>query len=435
MKATYYHALQVNKEACRGCMHCIRSCPTEAIRIRDGKAFIYEERCIDCGECFVNCPVGAVYVEQDDFKQIQSFTYKVALLPAVFVGQCPEDISTQAIYDALKGVGFTHVFEIEQMADFAYEKQHQYVREHQEDKPLISTFCPAIVRLIQVRFPGLTPNLILQKPPLDMSAFYCKEELMKQGAKEEEIGLFYITPCAAKIAAVKTPEGEDKSIITGVINMNYLYNLVIKKIKADKRKDTETDITQTNCFSSQGVLWSLTNGEERMAEGRALAIDGVHLVGQFLEKVEDDELSDVDFLELRACDQGCAGGILVVGNRFLTVERLKKRSKLIESYEATGESYVLKLPEDTKAKMEANLSVEKIKPRSIIKLDENMVVAMQKMEQIHVLQKQLPNVDCGMCGAPSCQAFAEDIVKENVPLSDCVFLDKGVASIHKIWKK
>ena len=49
--AEFYHSVTLNEEKCVGCTNCIKRCPTEAIRVRGGKAVIASERCIDCGEC------------------------------------------------------------------------------------------------------------------------------------------------------------------------------------------------------------------------------------------------------------------------------------------------------------------------------------------------------------------------------------------------
>ena len=63
-----YHAITVDKDKCTGCTHCMKSCPTEAIRIRGGVAKINADRCVDCGNCLRACPVDAFYVEQDSLE-------------------------------------------------------------------------------------------------------------------------------------------------------------------------------------------------------------------------------------------------------------------------------------------------------------------------------------------------------------------------------
>ena len=234
-KNTFYHALQIDEDKCIGCSHCMKICPTEAIRLRNGKAQIYENRCIDCGKCYKVCFAKAIYLKQDDFDSIFDYKCRVALVPAVFLGQFSNDIRPSRIYAVLKELGFHYVFEIESAVSIYAYLKNQYARDHSDDYPLISAFCPAIVRLIQVKFPSLVNNIIPVKPPVDITAMYARKLLEEQGCNSDDIGLFYITPCAAKIAAVKSPVGEDRSIINGVINMDVLYNRVYKKIKEQGR--------------------------------------------------------------------------------------------------------------------------------------------------------------------------------------------------------
>ncbi|MEG2665927.1 MAG: 4Fe-4S binding protein, partial [Bacteroidales bacterium] len=150
----FYHALHIDTLRCIGCSHCMRSCVTEAIRISNGKAKLYPNRCIDCGHCYIVCPMTAIDVAQDDFNTIFQYDYRVVLLPAVFMAQFSDqlkrDISPSEIRESLMSLGFTHVFEIEQVVDLLAEEQIAYVKEHADIKPLISTFCPAVVRLYGV---------------------------------------------------------------------------------------------------------------------------------------------------------------------------------------------------------------------------------------------------------------------------------------------
>lgn len=445
-KEHFHHALKIVKEACIGCFHCMNICPTEAIRVRDGKAELLEHRCIDCGYCFRVCPVNAIIVEQDDFNKIFEYPLRVALLPAVMIGQFPEDISINQIYSEIMQLGFTHVYEVEHGVDILSEAQNKYAADNQHLKPLISSFCPAIVRLIQVKFPALVDNLVHLKAPLDISAMYFKKQLIDQGYASEDIGIFYVTPCAAKIAAVKSPVGDNQSVITGVINLDFLFNKVYTRIK--QAKSPTCAVPEKRSLSSMNILWSLTNGEVENAEGRCLAVDEIHNVIEFLEKLETEEMKDIDFLELRACDESCAGGVLTTANRFFIVERLKKRAKLADN--SLQNETVSSNPYDIKrykSYLNRKIRLNKVNPRSMLKLDENMAEALRKMKRVQEIQKCLPDVDCGVCGSPNCKSFAEDIVQGHALINQCVFVqrifeNKGIlaaeeslAIMKKVWGK
>jgi len=418
----FFHALQINEENCEGCSHCMRVCPTEAIRVRNGKAKINEARCIDCGHCFIACPHKAVFVKQDDFEEIFKYPCRVALIPAVFLGQFKNDISVSRIYAILNEIGFQHVIETEITAPIYTEAKNKLEREG-DTKPLISTFCPAIVRLIQVKFPGLVENLIPLRAPLDLTALYIRRKLEKDGWRPEDIGVFYVTPCAAKIAAVKSPVGEEKSTVDGVINMDSLYNRVYKKIKEQGHdyKEVKLPIAQ---LTSDSILISLTNGERRLSMAEhSLSIDGMDNAIEFLEKVESEEIEGVDFLELRACDQSCPGGILTYNNRFLTCERMFARARYVAGKERRGEMTRAKEVEEEHDYLLDNIEVGEIEARSI-SLDNDISKALAKLVKINRLKKMLPQVDCGMCGAPSCDALAEDIICNGAKATKCVFIQQ-----------
>jgi Fe-S-cluster-containing hydrogenase component 2 len=390
-------------------------CPTQAIRVRKGKAKIIANRCVDCGECYKACPVSAIVVEQDDLAMIFNFPVRVILIPSVLIGQFPRKIMTSSIYNALKEIGFTHIYEVENSVDLVLEASRQYMHEHKE-RPMISSYCPAILRLIQVKYPSLVGNIMKVNPPIDVSAMYYREKLKKSGIPEDQIGLFYATPCAAKIAAVKSPVGETESAVTGVININFLYNRILKYLQ---RKYTETTPPETdNLLSSRGILWSLTRGEVIHSNGRALAIDGIKNVNEFLENIENEKLDQIDFLELRACDESCAGGILISGNRFLTVERLKNRA---EEFKAREDDKEIKLTEGFLSISEHGFLGD-IEPRPMGTLDENFSTALKKMERQRRLMCFLPGFDCGGCGAPDCETLSEDIVLGTAQISHCVFM-------------
>ena len=55
MADLFQHSVSLDAQKCIGCTSCLRQCPTEAIRIRDGRAVIRTEFCIDCGRCVRVC--------------------------------------------------------------------------------------------------------------------------------------------------------------------------------------------------------------------------------------------------------------------------------------------------------------------------------------------------------------------------------------------
>lgn len=410
LSTQYDRALKILKEICIGCSHCIKVCPTEALRVTGGKAMIHADWCIDCGECYRVCPSRAIGVKDDDFKEIFDYKERVLLVPSVFFAQFDESIPRRVIYDIIGELGFTEVCRVEQSVDTLIDEINDYVKE--AEKPVISSFCPAIIRLIQVRFPSLVDNIMKLLPPIEITAQYYKKKFQYQGLSEKDFGIFYLTPCIGKIAAVKTPVGGYESPINGVINMDFFFN---KVYLAYKQKMPITSSVRINgAISSKGALFPTTGGESVHIEGNSVAVDGMVNVIEFLEKLEDEEIKNLDFIEIRACDESCAGGILSYRNRFLTAKNLREYSaRMPDSHH---------LVHDYKYHCSAVIHMEKIEPRSMVKYDKDLKKAIEKMERARELKELLPSIDCAACGAPSCEALAEDIVRGDAEVTSCIFL-------------
>jgi len=89
----YYHALQIIPDNCTGCTACVRVCPTEAIRVRNGKVKIDPNRCVDCGNCINTCRFHAILPKSDGLEIIKNYKYTVAILSSSYAGQFTEDIA------------------------------------------------------------------------------------------------------------------------------------------------------------------------------------------------------------------------------------------------------------------------------------------------------------------------------------------------------
>lgn len=407
-----YHAIKVDKEKCFGCTHCMKACPTQAIRVKQGKAQITSERCVDCGNCLRVCPAKAFYVEQDDLNKIKEYKNRIVIFPSVMVGQFPEKYSDDQIYSAILKLGFTHIYEVEQPIQVLIESIKDLYN-NENKKPLISSFCPAIVKLIRIKYPSLAQNIVNLKVPHDLVSSFIIRKLKNEGLEWSETGIFYVSPCSAKFGAVKKQMNSENPLVHGIINMKDFYNLVMQQIGPSRKAETKNF---REYLANEGILWSLTRGEARLFKSNAMAIDGIHNVIKFLEKIENEELPGLKYLDFKSCDQGCAGGILLTGNRFLTVERLKKRAMRYPKSEN------LKIKGIDLTSLKQSLVSEPFVPNYVFALDADRKTAIEKLDKKHKIRALLPSVDCGGCGAPNCSALAEDIVQGKAKFTDCVFI-------------
>ena len=319
----YLHAITVDEDICIGCSHCVKVCPTEALRVWSGKAIIDDTKCVDCGDCYRVCPVKAIFVKESDLDLRSNDHWNVALLPAAFWGQFTKDISREKIIDAIYSAGFQQFFDVEQSVEPLSKEIEEYLKEANGHNK-ISSFCPAVVRLIQTRFPELISSIVHLKSPVEITAKHVAEKL-KIEKPEANVSVYYVTPCAAKAATLHNSK-DNETYIDASINMDVFYNRISKFLKLE---NTVISTPKPNdLLSPKSIGWSMPGGEGNHLSVNTLSIDGMHHCIEYLENIEKEDFKEIDFLELKACDQGCAGGILNPQNRFLCVESLKSRSKV-----------------------------------------------------------------------------------------------------------
>jgi iron only hydrogenase large subunit-like protein len=407
----YYHSVTLNKDKCKGCTNCIKGCPTEAIRVRDGKARIIDERCIDCGECIRVCPYHAKVAITDPLSKINDYKYKIALPAPTLLGQFKNMKNCDRVLSALKQLGFDYVYEVAKGADIVTQLIKEKLAIPGIRKPLISSACPAIVRLIQVRFPNLLDHMVRVESPMEIAAQMAKDEFSrKYRIPVEQIGAFFITPCAAKMTSIRNPIGNEVSHVDGAISILDIYGPVSSYLKVPDNTE------QLQKASSAGLSWAITNGESQsLGTDNYLAVDGISNVIPVLEEIENNKMSDLDFFEGLSCSGGCVGGPLTFENGYVAKNRIRILAKGINNSppDASEVEYV-------KENMEWNLQ-KNIMEKPVLKLDEDIVLAIQKMEALERINNELPGLDCGSCGSPSCRTLAEDIVRGNASKLDCVF--------------
>ena len=416
------HSVTMDKSKCIGCTLCLKRCPTEAIRVHSGRAHIIDSRCIDCGECIRVCTHHAKIANTNPLAAINQFKYKIALPAPALYGQFKNLPSVGSITHGLHMMGFDYVYDVARGADIATVAVRKLLEDPDCPKPLISSSCPAVVRLIQTRFPELIDNIAAVKSPMELAAIEARREFCeKTGVDPKEVGCFFITPCAAKMTAIRSPIGHGESAVNGAISFLDVYGLLSSQMKKSGAKHQIPGEEVRLRATSFGLGWARTGGEATALQmGNALAVDGIEHVAKVLEQIENNRLQDLVFFEGLSCIGGCVGGPLVFENGFISRNRIRLLTKSMPAAHPdqalSGEEYAAVAPQ---------VHFDKpVMPIHALQLDDNLQVALAKMDQIAAIRQRLPGLDCGSCGSPSCQALAEDIVQGYASELDCLPLLK-----------
>lgn len=394
-------------------MRCLRVCPTQAIRVREGKAVLLSDHCIDCGECVRACPNHAIVPQTSSFSDLSAFKYTIALPSPVFYSQFGKDVKPAAILNALKSVGFDDAYDVTCASESVSIAIQEYLDTNPSPRPMISPFCPTIVRLIQSRYPNLLDHLIPIESPMEIAAREAKRVKMRElGLKESDIGAIYLAPCPAKMTALKNPPRKKHSFLDGVIPISEIYPDVLRALPNADATNGRKDIR------GLGLGWPNVGGQVACLKAEeSIAIAGLADVMRVLDEIENGRLRDIQYIECHSCPTACVGGSLNVENPYIA------RGRVLRMVQDHGAE-----PCDDREKIRELYQkdffslVGRIAPSPVEPLDKDISRGLQKMQRRNQIYDMLPQIDCGVCGAPTCMTFAEDVVKGDAETDDCVFL-------------
>ena len=418
-----FHSVTLDDEKCIGCTNCLKRCPTEAIRVRNGKAIIDTDRCIDCGECIRVCPQRAKKAQYDKIEILDNYKWKIAIPPPALYSQFDNLDDIDYVLNGLIGIGFDSIFEVSRAAELISEYTRKFLGSVKSKRPVISSACPAIVRLISVRYPYLCENLLNYQPPVELAAKMARKEIMEAHPElgSEDIGVFFISPCPAKVSYARYPIGVEKSEIDAVLSISEIY---FKLVSEMKKIDVPVPMAKSGII---GISWAGTGGEAAALLGdKYLAADGIENVVKILDGLENENISGLDFIELNACSGGCVGGSLNVVNPFIAKARIQRLRKYLPLS-------LNKIPDEITDDSEI-LWTTKLVPKPVMQLDNDIQEALKKVAAIEEIIKHLPGLDCASCGSPSCKAHAEDIIRGDAKESDCIFFMKEkIQELYKLF--
>ncbi len=368
-------SVHVAEGKCNECHQCLKTCPTKAIRVRKGKPQILEYLCIDCAACLRACrPNALAMLSTVGLPRLTEDT--VLVIPPAFLVQFGSQVHPQRVLAALYKLGFQEVRITDSWEHALRSAVIAYGRDESNLVPAISPICPAVVNLVQMRFPSLINNLAPFVSPLEAQ----QEELLGRH-------VVYVTSCPCQYTALLA-RGLAKR--TDIISPGTLRNAVQPLITSGSHPGDEI------------LKFPGPNPQE---EKLVMQVTGIHHVLSILEKVENGLVTDLPVLELFACDGGCFGLPLLNEDPFLARFRWRKACGRSRSW---GRAIRRKEP---------------FTPRSGVRLDKDMAKAIEKLSRIDKLTRTLPGKDCGICGAPTCAAMAEDITLGRAIIQNCIHIN------------
>ena len=400
----------LDDEKCIGCITCMRRCPTEAIRIVNGKAKIQYEKCINCGDCIRRCKGGAKRPVYDSFDLVKSYPYKIALPSPSLFGQFNHLDDPNYVIEGLLALGFDEVFEVGLAAELVTDCSKKLMAEGKLPRPVISTACPAVVELILMKFHELADHMLEVYAPAKIAAKLAKKRAIGRGIPADDIGIFFISPCPAKVYSLHKEEVSNEKYISGVLSQSDVYFRLVEKMnKIEKPRK----LGKCGHF---GINWGSSGGESNgLGLGNYIHCSGIRNVLGLLTEMSDGKLDGADFVEMNVCPGGCVGGVLNVENPFIARNKMRQLAEKMKTPPATMEEFGLTT--------DFFLWDKEPEPITSFRFDSDVFAAMEKMMLVEEYLKKLPGIDCGACGAPSCRTHAEDVAMSGGILN-CVKLNE-----------
>jgi len=369
-------SIRVEAEKCRRSLHCLRACPTQALRVLRGKPEILDYLCIDCTECIAACPSGAWGLRSAG-EELKPSPGSILILPPVSLVQFGAGITAGQVLTELAYLGFSDIHVTAAWESALRKAVMQYAAGETRVRPVISPVCPAVVNLIQLRFPSLLPHV---------APFLSAQEAAYESVVGEDRRLLSLAPCPCQLTIVRSRDRpvEKRSHVLAVLPATFAA-VLHPRLKRGTGRSADTGSTPA-APDPLGVL----------------RVTGIHKVRQVLERLEDGLLTDITVIEPYACFAGCFG------------------SPLFTEVASVAQYRWALAPAKPDPRARAVRRAVPLEPRHGLRLDADMTRAIQKLARIDKLRRSLPGSNCGICGAPTCAALAEDIVLGRAQLDACV---------------
>ncbi len=392
--------LQFRTANCKNCYKCIRNCPVKAIRVENQQAQIIEDQCILCEKCTSVCPQHAK-VEHDDIPDIQK---EIAVGKKVIASVHPAYLvrygwnSVHLLEEKLQKMGFWKVFDAAQGAAMMKQEYTRILEAQHQQKMMISSNCPVVVRLIEKKYPHLTEYLAPVCSAMQMHAQYLREQY-------PDAVLVYVSPCISVMSELKEQQAQMDYVITFRELSNWMDDMPQQQ---ELGKLPEEVYLSRMMAVSGGLIQAMQPVEGQ----KYLSVDGMDQCREILKELQAGEYQDY-FIEMNACANGCIGGPY----------SQKREKKLLDALIAIRQ---ISMPEGRPDyQKDYHMEMPDVTIRRFIPEESYPEKAITREQVTHVLQEmgkytREDELNCGACGYDTCRAKAVAVIQGKAEVSMCI---------------
>jgi len=409
--------ITTNRARCRDCYRCVRTCPVKAIRVQNGQAQIVPELCIGCGNCVTACPQEAKSV-RDDLPAIRRAIRAGRTVVASLAPSTPAFFNLQAFDQMeaiLKHLGFAAVGETAYGAEMVGKAHRDYIEQHRNLWPIITSSCPVVVNLIEKYYPDLIPHLA---PFVSPMIAHGRALRRRYGA---DAYIVFIGPCIAKKEEAR--ESAFEGSIDGVLTFNELLDwLSSEHVVVDMAEQPAQPTLRVNArlFPVEGGLIGTANLDTDMLASHIVTTSGLEACEDVLRGIRAHQLAACA-AELMACEGGCisgpameaAGTVHVARQRVIAYASRRQPQPLPErgDWPDLGRGYCDKkvpVPQFTEEQIQSILSlVEKYTPDD--------------------------ELNCGACGYATCREKAVATLRGMAEATMCIpYMRRRAESLRQV---
>ena len=394
------------KEKCKGCYACIRSCPCKAIKVEKGLAEVMKERCIACGTCLQVCVTKAKLVESDigvARQLLATYSNVIAIPSSSFPAALPE-IRPGQFVTALKKLGFSEAMEDAFGADLVCQ-EYARVAQERKGKLILTSTCPAVVSYIEKYHPQLVGNLAPIVSPMTAMG-----RLIKQ-LYDPDAKVVFIGPCVAKKA-----ENKDEKV-SGVVDAVLTFAEIKEMFAAAginpaNEPDTPFSGPTPNLgrlFAISGGLLEATGLSDAIIQNEVISAHGRDYVVKILREIAQGDISP-KFVNIYFC-HGCIDGP-VIDNDLSTF----RRKELVAAYAAKEVN-----PAQTQRDLEEYSGIDLRRTFSAQSTRLPTPSDEEVQDILNRMNKARPEnqFNCGSCGYRSCKELATAVCQNLAEVNMC----------------